>query len=142
MNTIRNLASTVETLPLRPLDPGSDRGSRSWPEAWQRLGMFSQLWKGWNGAGAVPPDRHTLRFAAEALAGLAAQQLPVPVVNPSPDGAIYAEWHLEGLDLEVIFEKPYVVTVIASDVRGEFDVEDEQQDLSETAEMLRRAMNR
>lgn len=139
---MKDYVVTVETLPLRPLASASAQAAPPWAEVWQRLGMFSHLGRGWNGAAAVPLDGQTLRFAAQELAGLSSQHLPAPVVNPSPDGTLYAEWHLKGLDLEVVFERPYAVTILASDTQGEFDIEDEQDSLSEAARMLRRVMDR
>ncbi|MSP03397.1 MAG: hypothetical protein EXR07_20505 [Acetobacteraceae bacterium] len=44
---------------------------------------------------------------------------PAPIINPSPDGAIYAEWHMKDLDIEMIFEAPDRIVVLAEDARNE-----------------------
>jgi hypothetical protein len=85
----------------------------------------------WNGSAGVPPDLQTIAFAGQQLAGLQQQGVPAPTINPSPDGAIYAEWHTRGLDIELIFEAPYRIVVLAEDARGEvLAIEDEGTDVS------------
>jgi hypothetical protein len=90
----------------------------SWDHARQRMGMFASLPDSWDLGSAVAPSQHTLSFAAECLAVLSASGYPAPTVNPSPDGAIYAHWHRNGLEIELIFQGPYDVTALIDDDRG------------------------
>jgi hypothetical protein len=127
-------SATLTALPFhnrRPLDQGA------WLATRQRLGTFASLPIGWNGGRALPPNQHTVRFVAEELAAIQRSGLPAPAVNPSADGAVFAHWHSSGIDVEVIFEKPYQVTSLIEDARGELEeYEGEDANLSHTTAAL------
>jgi hypothetical protein len=120
-------SSASATLDILPLGAKRSPNPIGWYRARQRLGQFMGLMPGWNGANGVAPNRHTVVFAATELAGLEKAGIPAPTVNPSADGAVYAEWHMSGIDLEMIFEAPYKVIALIEDSRGivpSFDGED------------------
>ncbi len=128
---------SVTTLAIRPLVEAPRANGPTWIEARQRLGQIAGLRPGWNGQSGAAPDPHTLAFAAKELVTLQKQGLPAPVVNPSPDGSIYAEWHAGEIDIELVFEGPYDVILLAHDERGEMpDFEDSDPDLSMTTAFL------
>lgn len=107
-------SATLDILPLRPkrlpyvLD---------WMNARQRLGQIATLQPGWNSTRGKGLDLHTLSFAATELAVLERLGVPAPTINPSPDGALYAEWHANGIDIEIIFEAPYRIGLLIEDAR-------------------------
>lgn len=106
------------TLAILPLKAKHAPNIVEWLRARQRLGQLAGLGPGWNGDNALPPDAHTISFAATELARLERLGVPAPALNPSSDGALYAEWHMRGLDIEVIFEAPYRIVVLVEDARG------------------------
>jgi hypothetical protein len=122
---------STATLHILPLHAGRGPAVHEWTLVRQRLGQLATLPARWNGGAGVPPDLQTIAFAGQQLAGLQQQGLPAPTINPSPDGAIYAEWHTKGLDIELIFEAPYRVFVLAEDAWNEMPaVEGEGSDVT------------
>ncbi len=109
--------SASATLDILPLNTKRHPYVVDWINARQRLGQIASLQPGWNSTRGISPDRHTLSFAATELAALERLGIPAPTVNPSPDGALYAEWHAKGLDLEIIFEAPYRIVILIEDAR-------------------------
>jgi hypothetical protein len=105
------------TLSILPLEARRAPNLVDWIKARQRLGQIAKLQHGWNGTKGAPPDAHTIFFAAQQLAGFEALGIPAPTINPSADGAIYAEWHMLGLDIEIIFDAPYKVIALIEDAR-------------------------
>jgi hypothetical protein len=105
------------TLSILPLEARRGRDLVDWMKARQRLGQIARLQRGWDRTNGVPPDSHTIFFAAQELAVLEKLGVPAPTINPSADGAVYADWHMMGLDIEIIFEAPYKVTVLIEDAR-------------------------
>jgi hypothetical protein len=106
------------TLAILPLDAKRPTDAGAWYRARQRLGQLANLAPGWDGMKGVAPDRHTIAFAATELAALERAGVPAPAVHPSADGAVYAEWHTVGIDLELIFEGPYQIIALIEDARG------------------------
>jgi hypothetical protein len=116
------MGETVATLHILPLHPRKREFDRhEWALVWERLEQIARLPIGWNGTAGVAPDLQTILFAGQQLANLQPRNIPAPIINPSPDGAIYAEWHAKGLDIELIFEAPYRVLVLAEDARREIE---------------------
>lgn len=111
-------SSDSATLGILPRDAKRPADSTGWYRARQRLGQLTDLATGWNGGNAAAPNKHTVAFAATELAGLEKAGIPAPTINPSADGAVYAEWHMAGIDLEVIFEAPYKIVALIEDARG------------------------
>lgn len=131
------------TLSILPLEAKRGPDLVDWIKARQRLGQIAKLQRGWNGTKGVPPDAHTVFFAAQQLAGLEGLGVPAPTINPSADGAVYAEWHMVGLDIEVIFEAPYRVIVLIEDARHVVpSFEGEAVDLKIALEALRELCTR
>lgn len=131
--------ATLHILPLRrrPLDV------TEWIRARQKLGQIAVLPAGWDSMGGQAPDSQTIFFAAEMLAPLENQGLPAPAIHPSADGAVYAEWHANGLDIEVVFEAPYEVTIIVEDARHEIPTRTlEARDMAPALEALRSLISR
>ncbi len=142
-NPIRRVAGAPAehasaTLSILPLEARRGPDLVDWIKARQRLGQIAKLQRGWNGTNGAPPDPHTVFFAAQELAGLERLGIPAPTINPSADGAIYAEWHMMGLDIEIIFEAPYKVIVLIEDARQEVpSFEGENVDLRNALDALR-----
>lgn len=112
------LETESSTLAILPLRAKHEPSVVDWLKARQRLGQLAKLAPGWNGAQGKPPDPHTISFAARQLAELERLGMPAPLLNPAGDGSLYAEWHMRGLDIEIIFEAPYKVIVLVEDARG------------------------
>ena len=89
-----------------------------WRVVYERLQQIANLPDGWDGEKGAAPERHTVAFVAQEIASLQAAGLPAPTLNPSANGAIYAEWHMHGFDIEVIFDGPYEITTLIEDARG------------------------
>ena len=113
---------SVATLHILPLHARREPALLEWEQVRQKLGQIARLPARWNGGGAIAPDIQTITFAGQQLTALQQQGLPAPTINPSADGAIYAEWHMRGLDIEIIFEAPYRVIVLAEDARNEISL--------------------
>jgi hypothetical protein len=109
--------SASATLDILPINTKRHPYVGDWINACQRLGQIASLQPGWNGTRGISPDRHTLSFAATELAALERLGIPAPTINPSPDGALYLEWHANDIDLEIIFEAPYRIVLLFEDAR-------------------------
>lgn len=132
------IAASVETLRRQPLDFRVSRDlNREWQDTWTKLGRLSSLPPGWNGYQGKPAGSHTIAYASQILSGLAEQAVPGPEIFPSPDGAIYAEWHEKGIDAQLIIEAPYQFTTVVEDARGEFHYEDDEPDIDYLVDSLR-----
>jgi hypothetical protein len=110
---------STATLSILPLPAIRAPDAREWMKVRQRLGQIAGLQPGWNGTRGIAPDLQTVVFAGKELTGLQRLGMTAPTVNPSPDGAVYAEWHAKGLDIEIVFEAPYRLVVLIEDARGE-----------------------
>lgn len=120
-------SSTLRILPMRPRHQPD---LTNWLRARQRLGQIAGLRADWDTMDGIPPDPHTVSFAAKELASLESLGVPAPTINPSADGAVYAEWHMRGLDIEIIFEAPYQIVILVEDAQGVLPpLEDEANDL-------------
>ncbi len=128
---------TSATLSILPLEARRGPDLINWIKARQRLGQIAKLQRGWNGTKGAPPDPHTVFFAAQQLAGLEALGIPAPTINPSADGSVYAEWHMSGFDIEIIFDAPYRVFVLIEDAHQVVpSFEGEDVDLKNALEAL------
>jgi hypothetical protein len=134
---------STATLNILPLPVRRPPTFTEWMKVRQRLGQIVQLNPGWNGGRGVPPDLQTVVFAGEELASFERLGLPAPAIHPSPDGAVYAEWHSKGLDIEIAFEAPYMVIVLAQDARGEMQpIEAESSDATIALDALKALASR
>ena len=67
---------------------------------------------------AAPINEQTCFYAVEVLAPLIiAMELPVPLILPLQNGAIGAEWHDHGLNIELRFRNPYDIYAVLEDAR-------------------------
>jgi hypothetical protein len=67
---------------------------------------------------AAPINDQTYFYAVEVLAPLIiAMELPVPLILPLQNGAMGAEWHNHGLNIELRFRNPYDVYAVLEDAR-------------------------
>jgi hypothetical protein len=131
---------TLDILPLpatRMVDPSD------WIKVRLRLGQIAGMQAGWNGTRGIAPDLQTVVFAGKELTGLQRLGISAPTVNPSPDGAVYAEWHAKGLDVEIVFEAPYKLIVLVEDARHEvMPFEGESSDTGVALDALRALSSR
>ena len=104
-----------------------------WRVAYERLQQIANLPDGWDGENGAAPEGHTVIFVAQEIASLQADGLPAPTLNPSADGAIYAEWHMHGFDIEVIFDAPYEITALIEDAREEISRFEDRDPMMEEA---------
>jgi hypothetical protein len=98
--------------------------------------MLASLGEGWDGKSAKAPGAQTIAFVSQQIIRLQQSGFPAPTINPSADGAIYVEWHDCDLDIEIVFERPYVVFAIADDIRKEMaslDAEGDSIDIANLA---------
>jgi hypothetical protein len=67
---------------------------------------------------AAPLNDQTYFYAFNVLAPLIiAMELPVPLILPLQNGAIGAEWHDHGLNIELRFRNPYDIYAVLEDAR-------------------------
>ncbi len=124
------LEGSTATLHVLPLHARRDPGIIEWSRMRQRLGQIARLPDSWNGGMGVGPALQTISFADRTLAEVQQMGVPAPTINPSPDGALYAEWHMKGIDIELIFEAPYRITILIEDARKHLaPIEGEGSDL-------------
>jgi hypothetical protein len=85
-------------------DPTWDAESKShsWiaPTA-RQVATLLKLRENWDSYGSAPIRRDTAYALIDVLAGIMGPNSPAPAVVPSPDGHLQAEWHTNGIDLEV-----------------------------------------
>ena len=68
---------------------------------------------------AAPHNVQTWLFAAQELVSLFTNlDLPLPLILPLQNGGIGAEWHEQGLNIELRFRSPYKVYVVIEDARN------------------------
>ena len=66
-----------------------------------------------------PLDPQTFIYAIQSLIPLiAALKLPSPLILPLQGGGVGAEWHSEGINIELRFRKPYDIYAVFEDARG------------------------
>jgi hypothetical protein len=67
---------------------------------------------------AAPINDQTYFYAVGVLAPLIiTMELPVPLILPLQNGAIGAEWHDHGLNIELRFRNPYDIYAVLEDAR-------------------------
>jgi hypothetical protein len=61
-----------------------------------RFDALLALEDGWLDGNGIAPDKTKLRHAAEKMAGHYPEQLPLPVIAPTPEGNLLLEWDAAG----------------------------------------------
>jgi AbrB family looped-hinge helix DNA binding protein len=110
------LGDRLEVRPARPQDP--DKEAPPWfvPVATDLMGVL-RLERGWNSYAAQPISP---RAAGAVLALLSATMdvaTPPPAVVPMSRGDIQLEWHLRGMDIEVVVPDEGPVRVWYADLQ-------------------------
>lgn len=68
----------------------------------------------WDSYGAAPPKRSSADDLLGVLEAIVNPDTPIPSIVPSPDGHFQAEWHINGVDLEVEVFSPTRIEVLYS----------------------------
>jgi hypothetical protein len=77
----------------------------------ERLIDLTSLQSNWDSYGASAPSMSAALALIEILAQTTSAETPVPAIVPSPHGHFQAEWHENGVDLEVEVVSPTHVDV-------------------------------
>lgn len=59
----------------------------------------------WNSYGASPIDPKVVQEAMNLMNGILSPTSPAPRVVPLSSGGLQLEWHRQGIDLEVVFDR-------------------------------------
>ena len=92
---------------------------------------------GWNSYAARPIDPRAAGAALELLAATMQPNTPIPSVLPMPRGDIQLEWHLRGLDVEVVIPAEGPARLWYEDVR---DGTEHECTLAQGPEPLRKVL--
>lgn len=80
----------------------------------ERLMELTSLQSNWDSYGASTPTASAALALIEILAQTTSAETPAPAIVPSPHGHFQAEWHENGVDLEVEVVSPTHVDVYFS----------------------------
>jgi hypothetical protein len=86
-------------------------------EVFGRLNELINLPEDWDSYGAKSPSRTAADAIMEILTTTTSSQTPAPTIVPSPHGHFQAEWHVNGVDLEVEVLSPGHIDVFFSSNR-------------------------
>jgi hypothetical protein len=106
----------------------------------QRLALMTELPANWDSFGARSPSTAAVRQAEDILVWFAVPGVPPPDVFPTSEGGVQIEWHINGLDAEIIVgpaDKP--VEVYYHDLRS---TEEWERPLSSGQEEIRSIRSR
>lgn len=107
------------------------------PPSWllefaRRINQFEFLGPNWNSYGSRAVDPQSIVSALRALASIMHEDRPTPTVVPTVEGNLQLEWHLGGMDLEVVVEPRgprYAYFADASGFEWEGEVSSDPNDL-------------
>src|SRR5258707_74644 len=114
---------------LQPATPAPARSS-TWPgvlqpqwqpEVMHRLYNLLKLRANWDSYGAKRPSLASANELLKVLASIMSANAPAPSIVPSASGHFQAEWHQNGVDLEIEVVTPTTILVSYSDPQGEWD---------------------
>jgi hypothetical protein len=96
-----------------------DASVPSWQtRATDRLLDLLQLKNNWDSYGAKAPSLTAAVSLFNVLTSVVSRSTPAPSIVPSPHGHFQAEWHTNGVDLEIEVLTPTNVLVSYSDANG------------------------
>lgn len=64
-----------------------------------RLNEIAELQDGWLNGEGIGPDKNALQWFAETFDNSYEVELPLPLLFPTPEGGIQAEWSSKGIDI-------------------------------------------
>jgi len=67
----------------------------------KRMGELMQLGDNWDSYGGNAPGFLSLATMVNVLNAIMRPNTPAPSLVPSPSGHLQAEWHIDGIDLEI-----------------------------------------
>lgn len=104
----------------------------------QRLTELSKLRQGWDGYGADRISSTVLNFARSVLESVMSVQTPAPSIVPTHGGGLQLEWHIGGVDAELMIYRPFEAELNVSFGDGRPSVEDKPltTDFSELSKAL------
>ena len=73
----------------------------------QRLAELGKLQLGWDGYGAAPISWTVLNFAGSVLESVMTAHTPAPSIVPTHGGGLQLEWHIAGVDVELMIYRPF-----------------------------------
>ena len=73
----------------------------------QRLAELSKLRRGWDGYAADRISSTVLNFARSVLESVMTVQTPAPSIVPTHGGGLQLEWHIGGIDIELMIYRPF-----------------------------------
>ncbi len=73
----------------------------------QRLAELSKLRRDWDGYGADPITSTVLNFAGAVLESVMTTHSPAPSIVPTHGGGLQLEWHVGGIDVELMIYRPF-----------------------------------
>ncbi len=83
-----------------------------------------RLERNWDSYGAVPVDPKIVKSALEILLSVTDYDSPAPSVVPTVSGGLQFEWHIGGIDLEIVVSGPGDSRFIFED-RSDHEIEGE-----------------
>ena len=89
----------------------------------KRLNDLLRLDHNWDSYGATKPSSNAAEALVKVLCDVARSDTPAPAVVPSPAGHFQAEWHRNGIDLELEVVTPTKILVSYSDAQDSWDEE-------------------
>jgi hypothetical protein len=72
-----------------------------------KLAKLTLLQRGWDGYDAAPPSVLVTAFAMSVLNSVMKPATPAPSIVPTHGGGVQLEWHVGGLDVELMIYRPF-----------------------------------
>lgn len=119
-NTTLATGATVRPAPMRvPLREG-----------WQakveaKLSKLTRLQRGWDGYDAAPPSILVTAFAMSVLNSVMKPNTPAPSIVPTHGGGVQLEWHVGGLDIELMIYRPFEAELSVEFSDGQAAIEEQ-----------------
>lgn len=113
----------LQVPPLEAVSTGSTATPMWQPKVIGRLVELMNLKANWDSYGASRPSGDSALDLFSVLGAVMASDTPAPSIVPSPQGHFQAEWHRNGVDLEVEVIAPTKILVSFDDGADSWDEE-------------------
>ncbi|MCK4719738.1 hypothetical protein KAU08_03715 [bacterium] len=89
-----------------------DKTNLGWiGSAIERLNYLTNLPDNWCSPNALPINRKIAIGLLELISMIITSEMPEPFIGPMENGSLQISWHTNGVDLEIEFQTPEIISV-------------------------------